>query len=65
MVQSLVSHSFSLRSIFIHAFLLDRTNFGSKDFHWQVGVLISPLEVMSDFWRWNMEVPYSNCWSLA
>ena len=28
-----------------------------------VGVPIPPLGVLSDYWRWSLQVPYPHCWA--
>lgn len=35
--------------------------FSQKLCRW-VSVSISPLRVLSWYWRWSLQVPYSNCW---
>ena len=59
--QLMVGHSFSLCSVFVPEFLLDRTNFGPTFVGW-VGVFTPPLVVLSDYRRWPLQVPYPRCY---
>ena len=61
--QSLVGHSFGLCFIFVPAFLLDRIILGQKIWRW-VGVPISPLGAVSNYWRWFLQVTFPHCWAL-
>ena len=61
--QWLVTLSFSLCSIFVPAFLLDRIILGQKIWRW-VGVPISPLRAVSNYWRWSLQVTFQHCWAL-
>jgi hypothetical protein len=58
----LVVHSFSLCSIFVPIFLLDRTNFGSKVL-WVGWCPYPPLGVLPGYRRWPLQVPCHHCWS--
>ena len=58
---SLDGLSFSLCSIFVPAFPLDRDDSGLKHFRW-VGGPIPPLGALSIYWRRSLQVLSPYCW---
>jgi hypothetical protein len=59
---SLDGLSFSLCSIFVPAFPLDRNNCGLKIMRW-VGGPISLMGAMSIYWRWSLPFLSPRCWA--